>query len=129
MLTGAAVFAPLFGILLWTTRRVKREWARAQDEGSQARKSERRLKTILEASPECAVMVGGQGTVSDINSVGLALFGAQSRDEVVGKPVLLFIDPCDHQAFQRLQSVTNRGDVPTQQVRTRGVDDRQRWVR
>jgi two-component system, cell cycle sensor histidine kinase and response regulator CckA len=128
MLAGAAVFTPLFGFLLWTTRRVRLESARAQDESQQARMSERRLKAMLEASPECAVMVDSQGTVCDINPAGLTLFGAQSRDEVVRKPKLLCIDPCDHQAFQRFQSVTSRDDVQSQQVRTRGVHGGQRWA-
>jgi two-component system sensor kinase FixL len=48
------------------------------------RESERRLRAVLEATPECVKIVSGDGRLLDMNRAGLAMIGAGSLSEVSG---------------------------------------------
>jgi PAS domain S-box-containing protein len=59
------------------------------------RESEDRYRRLVEACPEPIVVHGG-GRVRFINPAGLALLGATSADEVLGRPILEFVHPDFH---------------------------------
>ncbi len=56
------------------------------------RESEERYRRLLELSFD-AVALHNSSTVIDINSTGVELLGATSRDEIIGQPLIQFIHP------------------------------------
>jgi len=72
------------------------------------RASEGRLRTIIGAEPECVKMLDANGNLLDMNPAGLALLQADALDEVIGKPILHFVDKQYRDAFSKMsQDVFN----------------------
>ncbi|MBL8352024.1 MAG: PAS domain S-box protein [Burkholderiaceae bacterium] len=89
------VSGALLGLLLWQSGRRERALER----------SERRYRTLLEASPD-AVFVNQGGRFSYVNPAALRLFGARDASELIGRPVLERIHPDFHAAVaERARSV------------------------
>ena len=58
----------------------------------QARKvSEEKYKTMLNASPDGILLIDLRGIITEASGIGLELFGAVSREDLVGKKALLFV--------------------------------------
>jgi PAS domain S-box-containing protein len=57
------------------------------------RESESFRRTIIESEPECVKLVGPDYAVIDINPAGLAMFGAGSKEQVIGQSVLSLVAP------------------------------------
>jgi PAS domain S-box-containing protein len=58
----------------------------------EARKiSEEKYKTMLDASPDGILLTNLQGIITEASEIGLELFGADSRDDLVGKNFYRFI--------------------------------------
>ena len=57
------------------------------------RKSELRLRTVIETEPECVKAVDRSGRVVDMNAAGLAMLEAGSLSEVQQRPLLDFLLP------------------------------------
>ncbi|WP_106639926.1 putative bifunctional diguanylate cyclase/phosphodiesterase [Allosphingosinicella vermicomposti] len=60
------------------------------------RDSEEQLRAMLDAQPECVMVVSAGGRIVKVNPAGVAMLGCMSAAEIVGRNVLTFIDP-DHQ--------------------------------
>jgi len=63
------------------------------------RESEERFRTLTAAAFE-AIVISENGRVIDINDQGATLFGYE-RDEMVGRPIVDFVAPEDHEAVMR----------------------------
>ena len=71
--------------------------------------SESRYRALVEWTPE-AVAVHRAGRLLYVNPATIKLFGAQSAQELVGKPLLQFVHPDFHQiAIARVKSITEQG--------------------
>jgi PAS domain S-box-containing protein len=57
--------------------------------------SENRYRSLVEFSP-AAIVIHSKGELVFINSAGLKLLGASSREEVIGRPILDFVHPDYH---------------------------------
>ncbi len=57
------------------------------------REAEERLRTIIETEPECVKVVAPDGTVREMNAAGVAMLGATSAAEVIGRSVFNVIVP------------------------------------
>ncbi|QPQ56096.1 EAL domain-containing protein [Allosphingosinicella flava] len=60
------------------------------------RDSEEQLRAMLDAQPECVMVVSLGGRIMKVNPAGLSMLGCSSPAEMVGRNVFDFIDP-DHQ--------------------------------
>ncbi len=64
------------------------------------RESEERFRAIVETTPECVKLVSADGTLLLMNSPGLQMVGAGSKDEVIGKSLYSLIAPEDRDRFK-----------------------------
>ncbi|WP_447978237.1 PAS domain S-box protein [Candidatus Nitrospira bockiana] len=78
-LVGMLVSVPLFGLLWWTTRRLKAEWHRT-------RESERWLFTTLSSIGDAVITTDAAGRVTFMNPVAGTLTGWKDRD-AEGRPL------------------------------------------
>ncbi len=62
--------------------------------------SEARLRAIIETTPECVKLVAADGTLLDMNSVGLSLVDADCLNDVVGKSIYDVIATEDRERFR-----------------------------
>ena len=87
------------------------------------RDSEERFRAIVDTTPECVKLVAQDGTLLHMNSSGVAMVGAESPTQVVGKSIYDLIAPKDRERFRALnQSVCggNRGTLTFDIVRLDG---------
>lgn len=92
------------------------------------RKSEARLRTILDAEPECVKIVDRQGLLVNMNSAGLSLVEADNSDEVIGKPIINLIHQDDRALFQELHNRVCDGQPGRLQYRIVGLKGAERWM-
>ncbi|MCK9220346.1 MAG: PAS domain S-box protein [Bacteroidales bacterium] len=53
--------------------------------------SEEKYKTMLNASPDGILLINLKGIITEVSEIGLELFGADTRDDLVGKHFFRFI--------------------------------------
>jgi len=87
------------------------------------RENEQRYRTLVEMSPD-AIIVERDEVIEFVNSTTINLFGAKTAEELVGRPILDFIDPdyrkrVDKQ-FARLRQ--SRKPIPTTEEKIVRVD-------
>lgn len=77
------------------------------------RNSEFRLRTILNAEPECVKLVDRNGTLLDINPAGLLMAEADSLEEVLGRKVVDLVVPEHKEAFLKFSDDVFAGNSAT----------------
>lgn len=87
----------------------------AQRERTRAEESKAHLRAIIETTPECVKLVGPDGTLLDMNSVGLSLVGADCLNDVVGKNIYDVIAPEHRERFREFNETVCRGEQGTQE--------------
>jgi len=87
---GALVFLPLLGMLLWTTTRLDRARAAADDERTRAKAAEAKFQTLVESAPDAIVMTDAGGRIVLSNRQTERLFGFTSG-ELHGKPIEILV--------------------------------------
>ena len=60
------------------------------------RVSERKYRTMLNASPDGVLLVGLDGIISEISELALQLFGAETRVNIIGKHIYDFVPEDEH---------------------------------
>ncbi|MDP3132673.1 MAG: PAS domain-containing protein, partial [Burkholderiaceae bacterium] len=78
---------------------------------AQIAEKELRLRTSIEAEPECVKIVDGQGRLLEMNPSGLAMIEADSLAQVAGLPVLNLLLPQYRDAFQRMHQRVLGGET------------------
>ena len=73
-------------------------------------KSEKHLRAIIDAEPECVKLLDSQGVLLDINASGLAMAEADSPEQVIGRPFYPVIVPEHREAFKSLVARVFRGE-------------------
>ena len=102
---------------------IEREQALAQ-----IAEKELRLRTIIEAEPECVKIVDAQGRLLEMNAAGLAMIEADSLEEVAGKSVLSLLAPKYRDAFQRMHQRVLDGETLTLTFEIQGLKGGRRWM-
>src|SRR6185312_13776001 len=74
------------------------------------RESEERFRTIVDATPECVKLVSADGTVLQMNASGLAIVGADSEEQIVGKSVYDLIASHDRERYRAFNAAICRGE-------------------
>ncbi len=72
----------------------------SQKQRTRAEESEKRFRAIVETTPECVKLVSADGTLLHMNSVGLSMVEASSREAVVDKCVYDLIAPEDRKRYR-----------------------------
>ena len=92
------------------------------------RESEHRLRSILEAEPECVKLVAADGTLLSMNPAGLAMIDAASEREVVGRDVCELVLAEHRAAFADLTRRVMAGETGTLEFEICGLRGRRRWM-
>jgi PAS domain S-box-containing protein len=72
--------------------------------------SEEKYKTMLNASPDCMVLTNMTGVIIEVSEIGLHLFGAKRRDDLVGENIFDFVPSDEHNLLtEMLVRTTNEG--------------------
>ena len=72
--------------------------------------SEGRLRSILEAEPECIKVVDPAGRLQLMNPAGLNLVEADDPQQLLGRPVIDLVAPEYHDAFRSLHAEVMAGE-------------------
>ena len=101
-LAGGAVVVPTFGLLVWTVKRVRREYRHAQQERALAReaeaslrKSEAHTRRIVEMALDGFIGMDAAGVIIDWNVQAEQMFG-WTRQEAIGRLLSATIIPAQH---------------------------------
>jgi PAS domain S-box-containing protein len=101
-LAGGAVVVPTFGLLVWTVKRVRREYQHAQQERALAREAETSLREseahtrrIVEMALDGFVGIDAAGFITEWNVQAEQMFG-WSRQEAIGRLLSDTIIPAQH---------------------------------
>jgi two-component system sensor histidine kinase/response regulator len=89
---------------------------------------ERRLRAIIETSPECIKIIDAKGTLLDMNPAGLAIIEAPSLDAVVGGCAYDLVVPEHRDAYRALNESVCRGTPGSLEFEVAGLSGRRRWM-
>jgi diguanylate cyclase (GGDEF)-like protein/PAS domain S-box-containing protein len=105
----------LLGMRLFWTRR-------------QLNESESHLRSIIENEPECIKIVDAQGHLLEMNPAGLAIFEADSLEQLVGQPVQNVIAPEYRIAFTQMHNRVLNGEHVQMEFEIVGLKGGRRWL-
>jgi len=92
------------------------------------RRTENRLRTIIETEPECVKLVDQQGRLLEMNPAGLAMIEAESLDNVRGRQIVDIVVPEQRAAFADLHRRVFNGETGTLEFEVVGLKGRRRWL-
>ncbi|MBI4838855.1 MAG: PAS domain S-box protein [Nitrospirae bacterium] len=92
------------------------------------KKSEGKLKAIIETEPECVKLVAADGTLMEMNPAGLCMIEADSIEQVRGKSVYGIMDPEFCEQFKQLIEDVFKGDSRSLEFKITGLKGTQRWL-
>ena len=92
------------------------------------RRTEHRLRTIIESEPECVKVVDAQGRLVDINPAGLAMIEAESLDAVRGAAVYELVAPEYRPGFLDLHRRVFAGESGTYEFEIIGLKGKRRLL-
>ncbi len=90
--------------------------------------SERRLRTIIEAEPECVKLVGPGGELMEMNAAGLAMLEAESVEQVRRLGLVRFVLPEYHRSFAALNQQVLAGGTGSLCFEVIGLRGTRRWL-
>ncbi len=70
------------------------------------RVSEEKYKTMLNASPDGILLIDLNGIITEISEIGMELFGATTRDDLVGKSAFMFVPSQEKNTLKDLYEKT-----------------------
>ena len=101
-LAGGAVVVPMFGLLLWTMKRVRSEYLLVEQERAHAREAEASLREseahtrrIVETALDAFIGTDAAGIITDWNIQAEQMFG-WTRHEALGRLLSATIIPAQH---------------------------------
>lgn len=86
-------------------------------------KSEGRYRRLVESSPE-SIFIFNANKLNFANNAGMKLLGAESPDEIIGKPLQEIIHPDDYESVKGLitEMLGNHHEIPLTERRFKKVD-------
>lgn len=90
--------------------------------------SEWKLKTIIEAEPECVTVLSADGTVQQMNRAGIDMVGANAEQEIIGCNLADMVLPQYQAAFSDLNLRVSRGESGSLNFELVGRTGIQRWL-
>jgi PAS domain S-box-containing protein len=117
-IAGLLVWAPMFGLLFWSTRRLQEEWGLAQRESKLARAAEatilereERTRKIFDNAPIGMALVGLDYRFLKVNRALCDMLG-YSEGELTAKTFVDITHPDDLQEDLDLAAQVFKGDLP-----------------
>jgi PAS domain S-box-containing protein len=92
------------------------------------RESETRLRTIIEAEPECVKLLDREGRLLEMNPAGLAMIEADGIEQVRGTPIVQVVAPEHRAAFSDLNRRVLAGASGTLEFEIIGLKGTHRWL-
>ena len=92
------------------------------------RESEAFRRTIIESEPECVKLVGHDYSLLDMNPAGLAMFGANSREQVIGQSLLSLVAPEWRESFMAMHEKVFQGESVVSEFEIIGFNGARRRV-
>ena len=108
--------------------RVQARTAALSQANADLRRSENRLRTIIETQPECVKVVSPTGELLDMNPAGLAMLDAASLEELATQPLIHYVAPDHRPAFGALHHTVMSGGDGTLEFETVGLKGTRRWL-
>ena len=68
------------------------------------------FRAIVDTTPECVKTVADDGTLLEMNAAGLAMVGASSADDIIGKDLYSIIAPEDRDRYREFNQRICRGE-------------------
>lgn len=90
--------------------------------------SENRLRTILEAEPECVKLMDEEGKILMMNPAGLAMIEAESETQILNQSVLGIVLPEHRTPFLNLTKNVFRGENAKLIYEIKGLRGTKRWM-
>ncbi len=90
--------------------------------------SELRLRTIIDAEPECVKVIGPDDVLLEMNPSGLALFEAESVEQIRDRTLMSFVLPPHRTAWADLHRRVLRGESGSQEFQICGLAGTERWL-
>ncbi len=90
--------------------------------------SEKRLRTILEAEPECVKVLTEDCVLLDMNPTGLAFIEADALEQVQGQSVLPIVAEAHRERFADFHRRVFQGESGTLQFEIVGLKGTRRWM-
>ncbi|HVU63191.1 MAG TPA: PAS domain S-box protein, partial [Phycisphaerales bacterium] len=90
--------------------------------------SERRLRTIIDAEPECVKLLSPDGVLLEMNPAGLAMLEAESVAQVRSLTLKHFVLPEHHAAYADVHARVSDGQAGTIAFEVRGLKGTRRWL-
>ncbi|MBI3833107.1 MAG: PAS domain S-box protein [Planctomycetes bacterium] len=92
------------------------------------RESEKRLRAIIDAEPECVKIVDAAGVLLEMNPAGLAMLDADSIEQVRAHTLANFVLPEYRAAFFELYDRVMHGEAGTLTFEIQGLKGTRRWL-
>jgi two-component system cell cycle sensor histidine kinase/response regulator CckA len=124
-IAGIVVWAPMFGLLVWSTKRLQKEWALAQQESELARAAEALVlereehsRKIFDDAPIGMALVGLDYRFVKVNRVLCTMLGYDER-ELTAKTFADITHPDDLKEDLDLAAQVFKGDLPSYSLEKR----------
>ena len=92
------------------------------------KKSEQRLRSIIETSPECIKIVDNRGRIIEMNAAGLAMLQADSLEELQQRTIFDYVEADGRDAFLSLFYKVMEGESGVLEFRIKGLKGRMRYL-
>jgi diguanylate cyclase (GGDEF)-like protein/PAS domain S-box-containing protein len=92
------------------------------------KKSEARLRAIVEAEPECVKLLDAQGRLIEMNPAGLRMIQADSLAQLRGQSTLELVAPEHREGYRALLESVAGGAEASLEFETVGLKGRRLWV-
>ncbi len=114
---------------LYAYQRRLRQFLKNETQASQAlAASEWKLRTIIEAEPECVMLMAPDETLLQINPAGLALIECDKEEQAIGQRFSIFLAPEYAESFAAMNEKTRQGETGTLEHEIIGRRGTRRWV-
>ncbi|HEY0844677.1 MAG TPA: diguanylate cyclase [Noviherbaspirillum sp.] len=90
--------------------------------------SEWKLKTIIEAEPECVTVLSGGGAIQRMNRAGLEMIGADAETDVIGTHLGDLVDPPYRAAFNDIIGKIGQNKYSSLTFELTGRKSVHRWL-
>jgi two-component system, cell cycle sensor histidine kinase and response regulator CckA len=91
-------------------------------------RSERRLKTIIDAQPACVKLVAPDGRLLEMNSAGLRMLGVSDISQIRDRPVADVVHPEDRDKYLAAHRAASAGSAGRLEFRIFNLDGKEYWV-
>jgi two-component system, cell cycle sensor histidine kinase and response regulator CckA len=102
--------------------------SQAQKERDALRKSEARLRTIIQTEPECVLVADAKSGILELNPAGLAMLEADSLEDCRSRKLTDFVTEEYRAPFRALYAHVLAGKVGTLEFEIRGLKGTRRWL-